>query len=207
MINSYNVSAGTMSYNCCDNNSRNGAGIFAYERGAGLADITDGSSNTIALSEVLTSEPGAGAGTARPVRGNSTGNIGSNSIANVMDVSAIANAVALVKADLQLCTAKFLSAGGAGGGSGSRWGTGAMGYNMFNTIATPNMTKWATCRMDCCIQAQHAHYVNASSNHSGGVNVGMSDGSVKFIKDSVNMPTWWALGTRANGEVISSDAY
>ncbi|WP_165068760.1 DUF1559 family PulG-like putative transporter [Paludisphaera rhizosphaerae] len=46
-----------------------------------------------------------------------------------------------------------------------------------------------------------------SSNHSGGVNVGMCDGSVKFLKDSVALPTWWALGTRNGGEVISSDAY
>jgi len=33
------------------------------------------------------------------------------------------------------------------------------------------------------------------------------DGSVKFIKDSVNILTWAALGTRAGGEVISSDSY
>ncbi len=39
----------------------------------------------------------------------------------------------------------------------------------------------------------------ATSNHSGGVNVGFADGSVKFIKDSVNLPTWWALGTRNGG--------
>jgi prepilin-type N-terminal cleavage/methylation domain-containing protein/prepilin-type processing-associated H-X9-DG protein len=47
----------------------------------------------------------------------------------------------------------------------------------------------------------------ATSNHPGGVNVGMGDGSVKFIKDSVGIQTWWALGTRNQGEVISSDAY
>jgi hypothetical protein len=35
----------------------------------------------------------------------------------------------------------------------------------------------------------------------------MADGSVKFIKDSINMQTWWSLGTRNGGEVISSDAY
>jgi prepilin-type N-terminal cleavage/methylation domain-containing protein/prepilin-type processing-associated H-X9-DG protein len=46
-----------------------------------------------------------------------------------------------------------------------------------------------------------------SSNHPGGVNLGLADGSVKFIKDTVGLQTWWALGTRASGEVISSDSY
>ena len=47
----------------------------------------------------------------------------------------------------------------------------------------------------------------AQSFHPGGVNVGFSDGSVKFIKDTVNLPTWWALGSRAQGEVVSADSY
>jgi prepilin-type processing-associated H-X9-DG protein len=46
-----------------------------------------------------------------------------------------------------------------------------------------------------------------SSKHSGGVNMGMADGSVRFIKDSINVYTWWALATIAGGEIISSDAY
>ena len=47
----------------------------------------------------------------------------------------------------------------------------------------------------------------AQSFHPGGVNVGFSDGSVKFIKDTINLPTWWALGSRAEGEVVSADSY
>ena len=47
----------------------------------------------------------------------------------------------------------------------------------------------------------------ATSNHSGGVNVCMADGSVRFIKDSVNMNTWWALGSKAGGEVIDASSY
>jgi hypothetical protein len=39
------------------------------------------------------------------------------------------------------------------------------------------------------------------------VNVGMLDGSVKFVKDSVNSQTWWALATISGGEVISADSY
>jgi prepilin-type processing-associated H-X9-DG protein len=49
--------------------------------------------------------------------------------------------------------------------------------------------------------------VGPSSNHPGGVNVGFLDGSVKFIKDSVNLGTWAALATKAGGEVISADSY
>jgi prepilin-type N-terminal cleavage/methylation domain-containing protein/prepilin-type processing-associated H-X9-DG protein len=48
---------------------------------------------------------------------------------------------------------------------------------------------------------------SASSLHSGGVNVCFADGSVHFIKSSIGLPTWWALGTRNGGEVISSDQY
>jgi len=49
--------------------------------------------------------------------------------------------------------------------------------------------------------------ITASSNHSGGVNLCLGDGSVKFVKDSVGLQPWWALGTRNEGEVLSADAY
>ncbi len=47
----------------------------------------------------------------------------------------------------------------------------------------------------------------ASSRHSGGVNVLFSDGSIRFIKSSVNLETWSALGSKNGGEVISADSY
>jgi prepilin-type processing-associated H-X9-DG protein len=49
--------------------------------------------------------------------------------------------------------------------------------------------------------------ITANSNHPGGVNVGFADGSVKFIKDTIDLRTWWALGSRNIGEVVSADAY
>ena len=45
-----------------------------------------------------------------------------------------------------------------------------------------------------------------SSFHPGGVNTGMADGSVKFIKETINLRTHNALGSRAGGEVISADS-
>ena len=46
-----------------------------------------------------------------------------------------------------------------------------------------------------------------ASNHPGGINVCFADGSVRFVKNSVNLQTWWAIGSRNGGEVLSSDSY
>jgi prepilin-type N-terminal cleavage/methylation domain-containing protein/prepilin-type processing-associated H-X9-DG protein len=47
---------------------------------------------------------------------------------------------------------------------------------------------------------------NASSNHPGGVNVCFMDGSVRFVKSSVNYVTWYAIATTDNGETFSMDS-
>ncbi len=47
----------------------------------------------------------------------------------------------------------------------------------------------------------------AGSLHPGGFNAGFADGSVHFIKNTINLLTWRALITRASGEVVSADAY
>ncbi|WP_406694368.1 H-X9-DG-CTERM domain-containing protein [Singulisphaera sp. Ch08] len=44
------------------------------------------------------------------------------------------------------------------------------------------------------------------SRHPGGVNVGMGDGTVRFIKNSISLATWRAAGSSQGGEVISADA-
>jgi len=49
--------------------------------------------------------------------------------------------------------------------------------------------------------------ITATSGHPGGVNTCFSDGSVRFIKDSIGVQTWWALGTRNGGEIVSADSY
>jgi len=95
-------------------------------------------------------------------------------------------------------------------GIGYLWSMGyyVHGTNCYNHFGPPNS-------LACHNQAQETTQVweisagiaPPNSRHSGGVNVGFADGSVKFVKDSVSLPTWWALGTRKGGEVISADAY
>jgi prepilin-type processing-associated H-X9-DG protein len=49
--------------------------------------------------------------------------------------------------------------------------------------------------------------IGPQSKHPGGVNVTFLDGSVKFIKDSISVGVWGALGTKAGGEVIDASSY
>jgi prepilin-type N-terminal cleavage/methylation domain-containing protein/prepilin-type processing-associated H-X9-DG protein len=47
----------------------------------------------------------------------------------------------------------------------------------------------------------------ARSYHPGGANVLLGDGSVRFVKSTINGMVWRALGTIAGGEIVSADAY
>ncbi len=49
--------------------------------------------------------------------------------------------------------------------------------------------------------------VTARSYHPGGVNVLLGDGSVRFVKDTINGFLWRGLGSVNGGEIISADAY
>ena len=54
---------------------------------------------------------------------------------------------------------------------------------------------------------EFGQYENATSNHSGGVNALLCDGSVTFLKSSIAINIWWALGTRNGSEIIPKESY
>jgi prepilin-type N-terminal cleavage/methylation domain-containing protein/prepilin-type processing-associated H-X9-DG protein len=85
--------------------------------------------------------------------------------------------------------------------AGSQWFSGYATFSRYNHIMPPNGNS--------CAYGTWAGEgaFTASSRHPSGVNVLLADGSTRFIKSSVGPQTWWALGTRAGGEVISSDTY
>lgn len=45
----------------------------------------------------------------------------------------------------------------------------------------------------------------SSSPHTGGINVGLGDGSVRFVAQGISTTTWWFALTPANGDVLGSD--
>ncbi|MDR3634878.1 MAG: DUF1559 domain-containing protein [Isosphaeraceae bacterium] len=49
--------------------------------------------------------------------------------------------------------------------------------------------------------------ITARSYHSGGVNALFADGSVKFVKSTIDGNTWRSLGSIQGGEVVSADAF
>jgi prepilin-type processing-associated H-X9-DG protein len=45
----------------------------------------------------------------------------------------------------------------------------------------------------------------ASSPHTAGINVGLADGSVRFVSGGISTSTWWFALTPSGGEVLGSD--
>jgi prepilin-type N-terminal cleavage/methylation domain-containing protein/prepilin-type processing-associated H-X9-DG protein len=187
-------------------------GIFANQTAYGVQNVTDGTSNTIGFAEGLVGDNtnwtkwrdgmAAGAASAALTYFSALPQPGS--------YDGTANP-SLVIQDLQTCTQWFnTKQNPAWQDKGWKWANGSPGLTIFQTIVPPNSQNypWSGCRFACAgCGVDYANYVNASSNHPGGCNVTMCDGSVRFIKASISMPTWWALGTKENGEVISSDSY
>ena len=81
------------------------------------------------------------------------------------------------------------------GTRGSSWLWGREFNIAFNTMHLPNQ-KIPDCGNN------GAGFFKASSFHSGGVNVALVDGTVRFVSSSINLATWRALSTRAGGEPI-----
>ncbi len=87
---------------------------------------------------------------------------------------------------------------------GEWWWDGHPETGLYNHVMTPNL--WS-CDDSNNVWVNDGAAATASSRHPGVVNVALCDGSVRAVKSSVNVQTWWALGTRAGGEVVTSDAY
>jgi prepilin-type N-terminal cleavage/methylation domain-containing protein/prepilin-type processing-associated H-X9-DG protein len=77
------------------------------------------------------------------------------------------------------------------------WNAGGWGGAEFDVWTAPTYNDTNTTAQD----------VYTGSFHTGGAHFLFCDGSVKFIKSSINRTVWYGLITRYGREVISSDAY
>ena len=164
-----------------------------------LAAITDGTSNTAMWSEWI-----------RGTFKKTTGGLHQTYVvpqSHGTAVNPLSNLVAACQASTTFYNATV------GGSTTAAWdqkGDDWMHNNCaqggcYSHIMTPN-------RRACFFNdetSSHTFYtiVGPSANHSGGVNVGFLDGSVKFVKETVSQTTWWAIATKAGGEVVSADSF
>ena len=86
---------------------------------------------------------------------------------------------------------------------GAFWMVGSRDNTLYSHVMPPNQP---TCR-NVVGSPFTAGSMTASSLHPGGVNTLFADGHVQFVKESINVKVWRALGTRNGGEVVSAGDY
>ena len=167
-------------------------GSTNYGNRVGLNSVTDGTSNTAVFSEFIKGTSGPNPPVS-PSRGM------------VYEVTNFNNGGPLN--DLNICQASTILQWDYKGEYWSQQDSGRGGGPYYHVV-TPNKKACDNGAPGGASAGNGADsFVNASSYHSGGVNVLMLDGSVRFVKDSVALVTWNALGTINGGEVISADSF
>jgi prepilin-type N-terminal cleavage/methylation domain-containing protein/prepilin-type processing-associated H-X9-DG protein len=180
----YRACAGTLPYDLAadspDGTGRNN-GAFWYQSAVRLASITDGTSNTAVFSE------------------RCLGNSYSPDL--LADYYLTDNQISSCLAAGPLTTPRFTL---PREWSGERWGDGDMLYTRYHHIFPP---KRPSCILGGTQDYDSPDLVTATSRHPGGVNLMLADGSVRFVKETVNSTVWNSLGTIGGGETIASGSY
>ncbi len=166
-------------------------------------DITDGLSNTAGVSERV-----KGIGSVNGPSG--TAGAFFDTLQPSATYSGGTNGTLLYSASpqsgYQACKANPPTAANMASGDapGCYWTDGNPAQELYDHIMPPNA--WS-CAVTGSESGSGGVASTASSRHPGVVNLLMMDGSVRAIKGSINVNTWWALGTRGCGEVVSADSY
>ena len=190
---------GSIYYGPTDQNAN---GPFRMAQNLGIRDIVDGTSNTLAMSERVTTQanrlypkgsakyfsmprepasPGFGTVTARrwPL---------------------------LTQQDVETVAANCDAAANVGTTwIGAQWYGPYTNYQAFNTLLTPNAQSF-NCDLNKAMPG-HADMdgevlVAARSNHPGGVVGAMMDGSTRFVSDSIDWETYQAVGSPDDGVIV-----
>lgn len=180
-------------------------GVFNRVLPTKIGDITDGTSNTIAFSERVRANFGISV-------------VNANQVENIVGTATgVGGIVATPRVCLTQSTGRYFNDGvRVKGRFGSLWMDGQAERVCFNTVLPPNSP---SCTDDTNVNADSVNLIiSPSSRHSGGVNVGLCDGSVHFISSNIdtgntmvqqpsggmsNYGVWGALGSKSGGDMVS----
>ena len=185
-------------------------GLFGLMNGFGelamppvrVRKVTDGLSHTMAFAEVCTG-PTTASAPRDPVQE-------CYKAGTTVPINSLSAARAALQA-LDWRTAEYFPCDGfapdpaRGGGRAQMWAMGSLHNGAaFNAVLPPNSPCWmANATLTVWESMKGISLVAPStSRHSGGVNVCLGDGSVRFVSDEIDPDTWSALSTRAGGEII-----
>ncbi|GAB5407411.1 MAG: DUF1559 domain-containing protein [Aureliella sp.] len=165
---------------------RRADGPFSNQAWRRFAEITDGLSNTVAISESLLGQGGDDAQ--------------SSETPDPRYYMALVVPPPRVTADN--CNQPI--PGGVNRYVASRgrlWAGQAYENTAYNHFFAPNSDRY-----DCYFWVASG-FKAARSNHTGGVQTALLDGSVRFVGQSVDLVVWRAVATRAGGEVVDPSAF
>jgi prepilin-type N-terminal cleavage/methylation domain-containing protein/prepilin-type processing-associated H-X9-DG protein len=189
-------------------------GLFATNTTYSTADVTDGTSNTIAMSERVCAAKLGGnyqsqAGAAVPA-------------ASVEHILAVIKNVPVINTPalcLQKTDGRYVLAGEIVHTYwGGRWTDGQPARTGFTTVLPPNAPSCSDSTHGQDYADQVSVVLSPSSRHPGGVNCLFADGSVRFISNTINTGNlaayqpltgpsvygvWGALGSKDGGESVS----
>ncbi|MCA9210603.1 MAG: DUF1559 domain-containing protein [Planctomycetales bacterium] len=164
------------------------SGVFVRRRETSMAEVLDGTSNTIMVAEFLHGDDSTSFRTLERDFTNSlsiaTDNFPTQSEVETAGTACDANSYQQVNA-------------------GRDWMGSFPGHIAVNMVAPPN---WQ--HINCCSGGGFGYacdrngIVPARSLHPGGVNVGLADGSTRFVPETVDFVTWQRMGARADGQPI-----
>ncbi len=152
-------------------------GPFPPTKTVTLTAITDGTSNTAGFSEHLKGDFNNGVSTP-------TDTFWPNTYPNTPD-EAVAQCGAINESNLSFQRVSDV---------GAPWVYGYHSTTKYFHVSGPNTRS--------CMFPPGRIATTASSKHTGGVNVGMMDGSIRVVRDSIAIAAWRAMGSRDGGEVV-----
>ena len=182
--------AGATNYAGCLGDGRaqgRSIGLFAVATAAGLADVTDGLSTTVAMSEFLVGIPHQ----PEPLRSIYVPEDFFNGPPYSLD-EFVARCSSL---DREVPSEAMFK--------GRNWFLGQREQTLYDHIMNNNTP---SCHNTAASKEAFGS-TTATSLHGGSVNCLFGDGHVERIRKEVSLPVWRAVATMAGGEAISADAF